>query len=107
MEAAAILSCDIGIKPACEALEVSRAGFYRTQTASIPLELKKRPSPPRALSLAERREVLNILHADRFVDKAPQEVYATFWTKDNPIAPFVPCTASSTTTRRLRSAGIS
>jgi putative transposase len=77
MEAAAILSCDIGVKPACEALEVSRAGFYRTQTASIPLELKKRPSPPRALSLGERREVLDILHAERFVDKAPQEVYAT------------------------------
>lgn len=77
MEAVAILSSDIGVKPACEALEVSRAGFYRTQTAPIPLELKKRPSPPRALSLAERQEVIELLHTERFVDKAPQEVYAT------------------------------
>src|SRR3989338_3554663 len=74
MEAAHILSSEIGIKPACEALEVSRAGFYRTQTASIPLEIKKRPSPPRALSSEERKEVLDILHTERFVDKAPQEV---------------------------------
>ncbi len=79
MEAAHILSTEIGIKPACEALEVSRAGFYRTQgqrTAS-PVEIKKRPSPPRALSCNERQRVLDILHTGRFVDKAPQEVYAT------------------------------
>ena len=54
MEAAHILSIDIGVKPACEALEVPRAGYYRTQTASLPLESKKRPSPQRALSLGER-----------------------------------------------------
>jgi putative transposase len=79
MEAATILSSEIGIKLACEALEVSRAGFYRAQTQknSIPLEFKKRPSPPRALSSEERKKVLDILHTDRFVDKAPQEVYAT------------------------------
>jgi len=78
MEAAAMLSAEIGIKPACEALEVSRAGYYRTQTQkTIPLEFQKRPSPPRALSLAERQEVLDILHTERFVDRAPYEVYAT------------------------------
>jgi putative transposase len=78
MEAAAILSSEIGIKPACKALEVSRAGYYRTQTQkTISLELKKRPSPQRALSSVERQEVLDILHTERFVDKAPQEVYAT------------------------------
>lgn len=79
MEAALTLSSEIGIKPACEALEVSRAGFYRTQaqrTAS-PVEIKKRPSPPRALSCDERQGVLDILHTERFKDKAPHEVYAT------------------------------
>jgi putative transposase len=32
--------------------------------------------PPLALSASERNEVLDILHEDRFIDKAPQEVYA-------------------------------
>jgi len=79
MEAALTLSSEVGIKPACEALEVSRAGFYRTQTqrnASL-VEPRKRPSPPRALSSDERQGVIDILHTDRFVDKAPYEVYAT------------------------------
>jgi len=79
MEAALTLSSEVGIKPACEALEVSRAGFYRTQTqrnASL-VEPRKRPSPPRALSSDERQGVIDILHTERFVDKAPYEVYAT------------------------------
>lgn len=79
MEAASTLSSDIGIKPACESFEIPRSGFYRMQArkAAPPLEARKRPSPPRALSSGERQGVLDILHADRFVDKAPQEVYAT------------------------------
>jgi len=79
MEAALTLSSEVGIKPACEALEVSRAGFYRKQTQrNAPLvEPNNRPSPPRALSSDERQGVLDILHTERFVDKAPYEVYAT------------------------------
>jgi putative transposase len=37
---------------------------------------KTRPSPPRALSADERQGVLDLLHADRFADQAPHEVYA-------------------------------
>lgn len=79
MEAALTLSCDIGIKSACASLDVPRSGFYRTQARknAPPLERRKRPRPPRALSSDERQGVLDILHADRFTDKAPQEVYAT------------------------------
>lgn len=78
MEAAGILSFDIGVKPACEALKVSRAGFYRMQTPKLKPSSEPKPRiSPRALSLDERKEVLDILHTDRFVDKAPQEVYAT------------------------------
>ncbi len=29
MEAATTLSTDIGIKPACESLDIPRSGFYR------------------------------------------------------------------------------
>lgn len=79
MEAAHILSSRIGIKPACESLDVSRAGFYRrkTQRNAPSVEPNKRPSPPRALSSDERQGVLDILHTERFTDKAPHEVYAT------------------------------
>jgi putative transposase len=79
MEAALTLSADIGIKSACESLDVPRSGFYRMQTLKRApfMEPRKRSSPPRTLSLKERQGVLDILHTDRFADKAPQEVYAT------------------------------
>ena len=79
MEAALTLSTDIGIKPACKALGVSRAGFYCTQARKEVLTVgpKQHTSPPRALSPDERQKVLNILHTYRFLDKAPYEVYAT------------------------------
>ena len=79
MQAAATLSNDIGIKQACESLDIPRSGFYRMKARETapPVEAMKRPSPPRTLSPNERQGVLDILHADRFVDKAPQEIYAT------------------------------
>ena len=79
MDATLTLSSDIGIKPACEALDVPRSRFYRSRTRKTapPVESKKRPSPPRALSPDERQDVLDVLHSDRFVDKAPHEVYGT------------------------------
>lgn len=65
-----------GVAPACQALNVSRATFYRHRT---PRPKAPRPArrSPRALSDGERREVLEHLHSERFVDKAPSEVYAT------------------------------
>jgi putative transposase len=79
MEAAFTLATEVGIKPACTSLDIPRCQFYRVQARkSAPVtESKKRPSPPRALSFDERKGVLGILHSDRFVDKAPYEVYAT------------------------------
>jgi len=70
------LAKDVGIKPACEALVVSRAGFYRWKN---PDEEKNsiRPVPPLALSSCEQQQVLDTLHDERFADKAPQEVYAS------------------------------
>ena len=79
MEAAALLAGDIGVKPACESLNLSRAGFYRNRgrLGSKGTQGKKRLSSPRALTSKEQKGVLEILHSERFVDKAPQEVYAT------------------------------
>ena len=74
MKATASLAHDVGIRAACSALTVSRAGFYRWRS---PVHKKAaRPQPSLALSSAERSDVLDILHEDRFIDKAPQEIYA-------------------------------
>lgn len=69
------LAREVGVRPACNALDVSRAGFYRWQHPKEK-ELSCRMSPL-ALSSGERNEVLDTLHAERFIDKAPQEIYAT------------------------------
>ncbi len=79
MEAIEIIAPEVGVKPACEAFGISRAGLYRrraisNRAASVP---QRRATPPRTLSSEEREEVLDILHSERFQDKAPHEVYAT------------------------------
>jgi putative transposase len=64
----------VGIAAACAALAVSRASFYRDQRpqpAPKPL-----PTPARALTTAQRENVLAILDSDRFADKAPRQVWA-------------------------------
>jgi putative transposase len=79
MEEALTISAEIGVKPICEAFDISRSVFYRALVRrDTPIEIPdERPSPPRALSYEERQTVLDVLHSDRFADKAPHEVYAT------------------------------
>ena len=79
MAAVETLAPDVGTKPACEALGISRAGLYRRRAigATSTAARRKRPAPPRALSTPERQEVLDTLHSEQFQDKAPHEVYAT------------------------------
>ena len=70
------LATRVGVAPACRALEVPRASFYRRLcplTASLP----QRPTPARALSLPERQSVLDQQHAQRFLDQSPREIYAS------------------------------
>jgi len=55
--AAADLAPEVGVKPACEALGVSRATFYRRRGSSEPRQ--PRPTPSRALSAEERQAVLD------------------------------------------------
>jgi putative transposase len=78
MEAVEVLTPEVGTKPACAAVGLSRASVYRLRArrkrpqAAPP----KRPSPPRALKAEEQQQVLGVLHSEKFMDKAPQEVYA-------------------------------
>lgn len=67
----------VGTRQACAALEVPRGSFYRSQRPRPLLPRKERPRPSRALPADERKEVLDLLQSERFVDMAPQAVYAT------------------------------
>ena len=70
------LAAQVGVAPACQALGVSRASFYRHQR-STPGHRQPRPTPARALCEAEREQILDVLAGPRFVDRAPAEVVAT------------------------------
>jgi len=62
-----------GIRPACEALNLSRASFYRRGKAK-PFGPRRRS--PRALAASERQAVLDTLNSEQFVDQAPAQVHA-------------------------------
>ena len=64
----------VGVAPACKALDVNRASYYRWQKPAAPP--RPRPAPMRKLGEAERAHVLELLDSDRFMDKAPRQVYA-------------------------------
>lgn len=66
----------IGIAPACAALSVARASFYRRQHPTGAGARRPR-FVPRALLPDERMQVLARLTDDRFADRAPAQVYAT------------------------------
>ncbi len=72
-------SGQVSTAPLCAALGVSRAMLYRRRKASEApvVEVKPRPTPARAYSASDRQQVLDVLHSERFVDKAPGEAYAT------------------------------
>jgi putative transposase len=67
----------VGTKGACHAVDRARASHYRRKRPSAAGPPKPRPTPPNALSDRERAAVLEILHGERFVDRAPAQVWAT------------------------------
>ena len=77
MAVAAELAPVVGVSQACRVLGVCRSTLYRRRGPRPAKAPKPRPPSPRALSPAERQEVLNLLHSERFCDAAPAEVVAT------------------------------
>jgi putative transposase len=81
-QAIAMLAPRIGTRAACAAAGVAQASWYRRHRVS-PVPPRRPPVPhcdrvqPRALAPAERAVILAALHADRFADAAPAEVWAT------------------------------
>jgi putative transposase len=71
----------VGVRAACDAVGAPQASWYRRHRQS-PAPQRPAPIPhreraqPRALSEAERKEILDELHSDRFADVSPTEVWA-------------------------------
>lgn len=81
MEAARSLAKHVGIQPACDALGVARATYYRrTAPAKAP---EPRPEPPLKLAQEEVEEVVRVLHSPRFVDQSPRQIWATLLDDDD------------------------
>jgi len=71
------LTQEVGVAPACRALEIGRSSLYRFRCPAPPSVKNGVPLPsPRALTAPERSLVLETLHSERFVDQAPPSVYA-------------------------------
>ena len=76
MQAVTRLSEHVGVRSACEALNVHRSAYYRYRQPSAP-EVSARPEPPLKLSAEERRCAHEMLLSPRFVDQAPASIVAT------------------------------
>jgi putative transposase len=83
MDAVSHLSFSVGIEPACAALGVARASYYRQRpllgpspVAQFPVECLARPTPARALCAEERLTLRAVLNSERFQDCSPAAVNA-------------------------------
>jgi putative transposase len=69
------LASKIGVKSACEVLNVPRSRIYRQRQPKV--EPTPRPRPAHALSDAEKANVREVLNSERFMDQPPRQVYAS------------------------------
>lgn len=67
----------VGVKAACLAVGRPRASHYRRGRPPRQGPPRPRPTPPNALSPDERQAVRDVLHSERFVDRAPAQAWAT------------------------------
>ena len=71
MHAAESLAHNVHVKKACKALGIPRASYYYYQKCKKDLACKRVSlTPPLALSEQEQQAVLDILHSERFLDRA-------------------------------------
>ena len=78
IQSAEQLAETVGVVDACQALDISRSSLYRSRQparadAALPVARKL---SLRALSLAEKAMVREVLDSPRFQDQPPREVYA-------------------------------
>jgi putative transposase len=85
---------------ACRLLGKPRASHYRQQRRPrVPRQRQPRPTPPNALTAAEREHVLEVLNSPRFADKSVAQAWATLLDEGVYLA------SMSTMHRVLRAAG--
>lgn len=78
MTAVAELSFDVGIRPACLALDVIRSSYYRHRARLVEtLSGASRRTAPLALSGSEKEDVMTTLNSDEFMEQAPRTIFAT------------------------------
>lgn len=82
MQALNQLAPEVGLAPACAALNLSRGAVYREdarQRHLLPATATPAPQPaaPLAFSVQERQRMLDELDSERFADCSPYFVYAT------------------------------
>lgn len=69
---------DIALTALCDSLQISRATLYRNTGEDLQLCAANLPTDPHnAISDAERQQILDVLHSERFVDATPYEVFYT------------------------------
>lgn len=80
------LSPKVSKRRALDAVGIPRASFYRHSKPEIVEEekfsKKIKSSPREALSLEEKKNILEVLCSERFVDRSPREVFATLLDED-------------------------
>jgi putative transposase len=69
------LASKIGVKSACEVLNVPRSRVYRDRKPKA--EPIPRPTPVHALADAEKASIRELLNSERFMDQPPRQIYAT------------------------------
>lgn len=67
---------DVSVTSLCTSIGLSRETYYRRRRPPRQRAARLRRPPVRALGAVEQGEVLETLHSDRFVDRAPEQVYA-------------------------------
>jgi len=70
------LAVVMSIKRACTLLGASRATRYRRRRPAVAGPPAPRPTPPNALTEAERQRVLAVLRSAEYCDLAPAQVWA-------------------------------
>lgn len=76
MNAAFEISPYVGKKTACEAFDIARASFYRYHSGNTNRKKTSFKRPPLALNQDEKIKILDILHSEKYQDKAPYQIYA-------------------------------
>lgn len=68
---------DVALAALCDSLHLSRATLYRNNKSDSHDVVDQQKKPHNALDAAQRQEVLDLLHSERFVDSTPYNVFYT------------------------------